>query len=426
MSATAPTAPRRTPGHSPFQAANLLFDRAAEKLGLDPAIRSLLKTPQREIGVRVAFERDDGSLATAAGYRVQHNDARGPFKGGIRYHPAVDLDEVRALAALMTWKTALADIPFGGAKGGVAIDPKPLSDGELERLTRAYTRAIAPLIGPKVDVPAPDVNTTPQIMGWLADEYGRLRGEWSPAVVTGKPLEAGGSLGRPEATGRGAALLACAQAKRQGIDLSGATAVVQGFGNAGAYTARFLSERGVRVLATGNSRASLLNERGLDVEALIAYHVRTGGLAGFPGAGAIAHGDVLAVECDILVPAALGDAIDETNVGRVRTRLVIEAANHPITPAADAELERRGVPVVPDILANAGGVTVSYFEWAQNLQQVPWTETHVNRELAAVLERAYEAVWRRAAEARVSLRTAAFMVAIERVAGATRARGGGV
>ncbi|MGH7724263.1 MAG: Glu/Leu/Phe/Val family dehydrogenase [Candidatus Eiseniibacteriota bacterium] len=423
MSTTAPTAPRRSTGHSPFQAANALFDRAAEKLDLDPAMRAMLRAPQREIGVRVSFERDDGVFETVAGYRVQHNDARGPFKGGIRYHPAVDLDEVRALAALMTWKTALADLPFGGAKGGIAIDPKPLSRGELEHLTRAYTRAIGPLIGPKVDVPAPDVNTTPQIMGWLADEFGRMCGEWSPAVVTGKPIEAGGSLGRTEATGRGAALLARAQAKRQGIEMRGATAVIQGFGNAGAYAARFLSEMGVRVLAAGNSRASLHNERGIDVEELIGHDARTGGLAGFGGAGPVGHADLLAIECDILVPAALGDAIDETNVGRLKTRLIVEAANHPITPAADAELERRGIPVIPDILANAGGVTVSYFEWVQNLQQQQWTEEHVNAALAAVLDRAYEAVSKRASEARVSLRTAAFMVAIERVAAAARARG---
>lgn len=417
------SAPAARAIRTPFDAANELFDRAAAHLKLGEAQARALKTPRRELSVRVAYRRDDGSLAVHAGYRVQHNDARGPFKGGIRCHPAVDLDEVRALAALMTWKTAVVDVPLGGAKGGVAVDPRGLSAGELERLTRSYTRAIAPLIGPHVDVPAPDVNTTPQIMGWFADEYARVSGAWTPAVVTGKPLEAGGSLGRIEATGRGAAFMTRELAGALGRPLAGTTAVVQGFGNAGSYAARFLAEMGVRILGTGNSRTSIVNEKGLDVAALVAHDARTGGLAGFPGAGAIPHDDLLALPCDWLVPAALGDAIHERNVGRVAARAVIEAANHPVTPEADLELERRGVYVVPDILANAGGVTVSHLEWAQNLQGTHWTEARVNQELEETMVRAWRTVWLRAKQAGVSLRTAAFLVAIERVARATAARG---
>lgn len=398
------------------------FQRAADRLGLDGEMRTLLTMPFRELRVEIPVRMDDGSLRVFVGYRVQHSGVRGPAKGGIRYHPTTDLNEVRALASAMTWKTSLVNIPFGGAKGGIAVDPATMSTGELQRLTRGYIRRIALFLGPFRDIPAPDMNTNAQVMTWIFDEYSAQHG-YTPACVTGKPVELGGSLGREAATGRGVFYLIEALTKDMGIPLAGARVAIQGFGNVGSYATRFLAEAGAKVVAVADVRGGVLNEQGLDVGALLDYSRAHRTIAGFPGAREISGDEVFAVDCDILVPAALQCVLTKNNAEKVRARIIAEGANLPTTPEADAILTRRGVTILPDILTNAGGVTVSYFEWAQNLQQIFWEEDHVNSEMHKILTRAYRQVAERAAADKITFREAAYTLAIDRVARAERLRG---
>lgn len=407
---------------TPFEAVNAQFDEAARRLELPEYLRVALKTPYREVAVEIPLVCDDGSIKTLHGYRVQHNQARGPMKGGLRYHPDLDLDDVRALASLMTWKTAVVDIPFGGAKGGISMDPRTLRPRQVEAVTRTFVGRIHRLIGPADDIPAPDVNTDAQIMGWIMDEYSKYGGH-SPAVVTGKPIELGGSIGRDSATGRGVASVTGWAARILGIRLAGATAAIQGFGNVGRWTALFLKEAGVRVIAVSDSRGGIFDPDGLDVDRLVAAVMSGHKVSEFEGAQRISNDELLTTEVDILIPAALGDVLTGHNAPRVRAKFVVEGANAPTTPEADAILHDRGITVVPDILANAGGVTVSYFEWAQNLQRFRWSGERVEQELEAVMTTACEAVNAAANEHSTTLRTAAYIVAIQRVAAATRLRG---
>jgi glutamate dehydrogenase (NAD(P)+) len=357
------------------------------------------------------------------GYRVQHNMARGPAKGGIRYHQGVTLDEVKALAMWMTWKCAIAGLPFGGAKGGIVVDPKQLSEGELERMTRRYATEISVIIGPEYDIPAPDVNTSPKIMAWIMDTISMEQGFSVPAVVTGKPLSVGGSQGRNAATGRGVMFVALEACARLGIDPKASTVAIQGFGNAGSIAARLMAAQGFTIVAVSDSSGAVHNAAGLDVDRLIAHKRSTGSVSGYPGATTITAGEVLEVPCVVLVPAALENQITGENAGRIQARLVLEAANGPITPDADSLLEQRGVTVVPDVLANAGGVTVSYFEWVQDLQSFFWDEDEINARLEKVMHRAFAEVWDTSKQHGVSLRTGAYFLAIERVAEATTDRG---
>jgi len=398
------------------------FDRAADLMGLDGETRELLQTPFREIQVKIPVRMDDGRVKVFVGYRVQHNNARGPMKGGIRYHPRVDLNEVRSLAALMTWKTAVVAIPFGGAKGGVACDPKILSPAELERLTRTFVSMLDPVIGPYQDIPAPDVNTNAQVMAWIMDEYSRRHG-YTPGVVTGKPVDLGGSKGREEATGRGCVFVLEEAAREYRLNLGTARVVVQGIGNVGSHAARFIGELGARVIAISDSGGGIHHPDGLPVEAVLAYKAEKGSLAGFPNSKAISNEDLLELDCDILIPSALGGVIHKFNADRIRAKVVAEAANSPTTTTAEAILEKKGIVVIPDILANAGGVTVSYFEWTQNLQQLAWEEEKVNRELKKIMIRSYQQVASVAREKKAALRVAAYSVAIDKVVRATRLRG---
>jgi glutamate dehydrogenase (NAD(P)+) len=407
---------------SPFEAVNFQFDRAAQQLDLPEYLQIALKTPYREVMVELPLRTTDGGVRTFHGYRVQHNNARGPLKGGLRYHPEVDLDEVRALASLMTWKTAVVDLPYGGAKGGIDCDPRELEAEGVERLTRTFIERIHNFIGPHEDIPAPDVNTDPQIMAWIVDEYSKFHG-FSPGVVTGKPLQLGGSAGRLSATGRGTAIIAQHAAPDLGLELDGATVAVQGFGNVGTWSAHFLRELGARVVSVRDGAGDALFGDGLDVDAARRAVEAEGSVTALQGAEPISNDELLALDVDILVPAALGSVIHGGNASDVRAGLIIEGANAPVTPAADALLFEQGVTVVPDILANAGGVTVSYFEWVQNLQQFRWNAERVDEELRQVLATAYGAVHQLAREYGVPLRQAAFMLAIRRVAEAMRMRG---
>ncbi len=408
---------------SVYENVNRLFDKAADKLGLDEEVRLLLKNPFREVKVEVPLKKDDGTLKVFIGYRVQHNGARGPQKGGMRFHPNVDLDEVRGLASLMTWKTALVDIPFGGAKGGVNCDPRELTPRELERLTRKFMSRISIVLGPYRDIPAPDVNTGPQVMAWMMDEYS-IRHGFTPAIVTGKPLALGGAPGREEATGFGVSIVTREACKDHGIHLEGASIAIQGFGNVGSHAARFLSRMGGRIIAVSDWRGGIHSSRELDIEKLVAFYRQSGTLEGFPGAEGVSNRDLLELPCDILIPAALESVITRTNASRVRARMVVEAANDPVSTIGDAVLsEDKGIPVVPDILANAGGVVGSYFEWAQNIQEMRWDADEFNRRLETFMTRAYRTVYELSREKKVSLRTAAFMIAIQRVVEAERLRG---
>lgn len=415
------TEPRPSEDMSAFERVNFQFDRAARRLDLSTHTQVALKTPYREIMVEIPMNYDD-VVCTYHGYRVQHNLARGPMKGGIRYHPHVDLDDVRALASLMTWKTAVVDIPYGGAKGGIDIDPQSLPQHRVERVTRTFVERIHKFIGPHQDIPAPDVNTNPQVMAWIVDEYSKFMG-YSPGVVTGKPLEVGGSAGRMSATGRGVAVTTRLAAADMGLELEGATVAIQGYGNVGSWSARFLAEMGAKVVAVSDVKGGIHVGDGLDIDELDRTAQAEGSVVAMDGAERISNDDLLALDVDVLVPAALGGVLNQDTAPDVKARLVIEGANEPTTPAADAILEERGVTVVPDILANAGGVTVSYFEWVQNLQQFQWDEERVDRELVRIMERAYGNVRQRATDEGVPLRLAAYMVAIERVAAAMRLRG---
>jgi glutamate dehydrogenase (NAD(P)+) len=407
---------------TPFEAVNFQFDRAASRLGLPGYLQVALKTPYREIMVEIPMRGRDDSFQIFHGYRVQHDNSRGPMKGGLRYHPTVDLDEVRALASLMTWKTAVADLPFGGAKGGVDCDPKQLSNGELERLTRSFVGRVHGFIGPHEDIPAPDVNTGAQVMAWILDEYAKFHG-FTPAVVTGKPVELGGSKGREAATGQGVALIAARAATDHGIDRRGASVAIQGFGNVGGWAAHFIAQRGARVVAVSDVQGGVYRADGLEIGDLRKRAAR-GEPVGVAGAGEpITNEELLALDVDLLIPAALGGVLHRENAGSVQARLIIEGANAPTTPEADRVLEERGIPIVPDILANTGGVTVSYFEWVQNLQQFRWPLKRVDMELARVLDAAYDSVQGLASAEGVPLRMAAYMLGIRRVAEATQLRG---
>jgi glutamate dehydrogenase (NAD(P)+) len=419
---TATLAPTRTIDN-PWTNAQRQFDEAAELIGLDPNLRAVMREAKRQVIVTFPVRMDDGSVRMFEGYRVQHNVTRGPAKGGIRFHPDVTLDEVKALAMWMTWKCAIAGLPFGGAKGGVVCDPKTLSMGELERITRRYATEISTLIGPESDIPAPDVNTTPKVMAWIMDTYSMERGYSVPAVVTGKPLSVGGSQGRNAATGRGvmfAALEACRKLDRDPRTL---TVAVQGFGNAGSIAARLMAEQGFTVCAVSDSTGAIYARDGLDVEGVIAHKQRTGSVVGFSGTREIAPMEVLEVPVDVLVPAALENQITAENAHRVHATLVFEAANGPITPDADLILNARGATVVPDVLANAGGVIVSYFEWVQDLQSFFWDEAQINSRLEKMMSAAFNEVWDTAQRLRVSLRSGAYAVALQRVAEATNDRG---
>ncbi len=413
----------QAPTHgSAFEAVNQHFDKAAEKLGLPEDMRKVLRRPYREMTVEMPVRMDNGKLEMFVGYRVHHNAARGPYKGGIRYHPQVDLDEVRALAALMTWKTALVDVPFGGAKGGVSCDPTHMSTNEKMRITRGFTSRISMMLGHMRDVPAPDMGTDAQTMAWLMDEFGKKNGH-TPACVTGKPIDLGGSLGRNEATGRGISFIADAASNALKTPLKGATVAIQGFGNVGSFAAHYMHGLGCKVIAVSDVTGGYFNQKGIDITQAIAHVQAHKDLSKFQGAEKISNDDLLALECDYLIPAALGGVIHETNAGRIRAKMIIEGANHPVTPEAEVVLHRAGVPIVPDILANAGGVAVSYFEWAQNIQQFRWDLDKVNDELKKLLSIAFDHVWKTSQKEKVPLRTAAFIVAVDRVARAAKLRG---
>jgi len=407
---------------SAHQAVNVYFEEAARLIDLEASMYSVLTTAYREIAVQVPVQLDDGDLLVVRGYRVQHNGARGPYKGGIRYHPTADLDEVRALASLMTWKTALVDVPFGGAKGGIEVDPTSLSDGEMQRMTRRFTMAISHVLGVYRDIPAPDVNTNAQVMAWMMDAYSSSHG-YSPASVTGKPLALGGAPGREAATGRGCVDVLSSWAARHGVELSNLRAAVQGFGNVGSWFAVEMVERGATVVAVSDLSGGIYRGEGIDVEAVRSHMAAGGRLVELPGVDVLTQAELLACPCDVLVPAALGPVLDDSNASTVQARVVLEAANYPTTPGADKILEDRGVEVIPDILANAGGVTGSYFEWVQNIQQFTWSEQRFNEELQQRMSAAFNATAAAAARLDTSLRKAAFTIGIQRVADAAKLRG---
>jgi glutamate dehydrogenase (NAD(P)+) len=399
------------------------FDHAADKLDLDDGMRRVLRVPQRELTVNFPVTMDDGSVRVFTGHRVQHNVSRGPGKGGIRYHKDVSLDEVRALSMWMTWKCACVNIPYGGAKGGVVVDPKQLSIREVEGLTRRFTTEISPLIGPERDIPAPDVNTNAQTMAWIMDTYSMHHGFTIPGVVTGKPIAVGGSLGRNEATARGAVFTLQQWAAAKNQPLHGARVAIQGYGNAGSIAATLLREQGATIVAVSDSSGGIHNANGLEPSKVGTWKQEHGTVVGFPGADEVSNQELLEVDCDILVPAALENQITRHNAPRIKARVVAEAANGPTTPEADAILYDRGVFLIPDILCNAGGVTVSYFEWVQDMQSFFWTEERINESLKEIMDRAFEAVYAMSERHEVDMRTAAYMVAVARVAEATMLRG---
>jgi glutamate dehydrogenase (NAD(P)+) len=406
------------------EATNHYVREAARIMDLGARVERLLLLPEAEHNVTVPIERDSGELAVFTGYRIQHNSARGPMKGGLRYHPTVDADDVRALASLMTWKTAVVNIPFGGAKGGIACDPRELSQGELERLTRKFVQRIGQEIGPQRDIPAPDVNTNAQVMAWIMDEYSKFHG-YAPAVVTGKPLELNGSEGREAATGRGVILVAERFLADSGRSIAGATVAIQGFGNVGSHAARVAHEWGAKVVALSDVSGVIACPDGLDVPALMPFARARRPLTEYEAEGISrpAPEVMVTMDVDVLIPAALGGVFTRENARDVRARLIVEAANAPTDPEADAIFAERDIPVIPDILANAGGVTVSYFEWAQNIQCFRWTEEEVNHRLEEIMTRSYETIRRAVQQRKLTWRTAAFVVALGRVARATVLRG---
>src|SRR5687768_13154575 len=410
--------------HSKFwQNAHFYFDRAYTTMKLDPVWRSFLSTPKRVLTVSCPVRMDDGAIQVFTGYRAQHNNARGPFKGGIRYDMHVNRDEVMALAMLQTWKNALVDLPYGGAKGGIVCDPKKLSIGEKERLTRRYTHEIMPIIGPVNDIPAPDAGTDAQVMAWFLDTYSMMVGYQALGVVTGKPVSIGGSVGREEATGRGVMNILRKFLATQNKQIAGTRVAIQGFGNVGYHTARLLHERGAIVVAISERASGVFDERGLDIDLAGAFYKEHGTLKDFGEADAISNEELLACECDVLIPAAMENTIDADIAPHVKARVVCEAANGPTTPAADEILRDNGVTVLPDILANAGGVTVSYFEWVQGLDNFFWDQKRVQDELQRIMEKSFDAVNAKADEADCDYRTAAYSIAISRVAEALRLKG---
>jgi len=407
----------------PLDMHNLQFDIAAERLAVESWIIEKIKYARREFSVRFPLRFDDDHTELLIGYRVQHNTLRGPAKGGIRYHPNVDLDEVRALAGWMTWKCAVVNIPYGGAKGGVTCDPSKMSQREIERMTRRYTWEISPIIGPDSDIPAPDVNTNPQVMAWIVDTYSVFKGYTCPSVVTGKPIEIGGSLGRLEATSRGCVYTLREAAKLLNIDLSRSTAVIQGYGNVGYHAAKLLEELGVKTLAVSSSKGGIYNKKGLDSAKVYEHRQKTGAVSDYPGADNITNAELLELPCDILVPSALEGQITRKNADKIKAKVIVEGANGPTSPFADDILYDKGIFVIPDILANAGGVTVSYFEWVQNIQKLFWKEDDVNKSLDEIMTRAFHEVYEIYKKEKVNMRTSAYMLAISRVAAAKRLRG---
>jgi len=408
---------------NPYEIAQRQFDNAAKHLDLKAGIKAKLRLPKRELSVNFPVKMDDGSIQMFTGHRVQHSLARGPAKGGIRYHPDVTLDEVRALAMWMTWKCAVVGIPYGGAKGGVICNPKVMSQRELERLTRRFTSEISLLIGPESDIPAPDVNTTPQTMAWIMDTYSMTTGYSVPAVVTGKPIEIGGSLGRREATGRGVMFTTRDALKHLGMPIEGARVAVQGFGNVGGIGAQLLQELGCTIIAASDSQGGIYNPKGLDAEDVMRHKAETRTVVGYPGTDKITNEELLELDCEVLVPAALENEITSENAARIKARVISEGANGPTTPEADAILFDKGAFVIPDILANAGGVTVSYFEWVQGLQSFFWTEDEVNNNLEKIMVKAFDDVLVISQQKKVDMRIAAYILAIDRVATATLLRG---
>lgn len=402
-----------------FDATTHYFNQAADHLDLTPNMRQLLLVPKREIQVQVAMELDNGNLVSYIGYRVQHDNSRGPMKGGLRFHPDVDLDEVRSLAALMTWKCAVVNIPYGGAKGGIAVDPHKLSRTELERLTRRFVDGVHDVIGPDVDIPAPDMGTNSEVMAWFMHQYAKYHG-FSPTSVTGKPVELYGSAGREEATGRGVGILTLKVLSRVGRKPQNTRVAIQGFGNVGSHTAAFLNQADCKVVAVSDLSGAYYNPEGLNISNVLKFaREHNHSLAGYPDAEPISNQELLSLNVDVLIPAAIGGVLTEKNAHEVKAPIIIEAANEPIRPEADRLFEERDIVVLPDILANAGGVTVSYFEWVQNRQLFQWPLSRVRQELDRVLNSAFEAVWETARSRNVSLRTATYLLGIERVGRAT-------
>ena len=409
---------------NPFEIAQKQIKSACDKLNADPAVYEILKNPMRVLEVSFPVKLDDGTVKTFVGYRSQHNNAVGPFKGGLRFHPNVTRDEVKALSTWMTFKCSVAGIPYGGGKGGMAIDPKDYSKAELERISKGFAKAISPIIGEKVDIPAPDVNTNGQIMSWMVDAYEEIEGKSAKGVFTGKPLEFGGSLARTEATGYGVNLAAKKALEKLNIDVKGATYAVQGFGNVGFYTAYYAHKDGAKIVAFSNVDVAIYNENGIDMEAVIKDFKENGCISENKGYGKdITNAELLELEVDVLTPCALENQITSENADRIKAKVVVEGANGPTTPEADEILFKKGILVVPDILANAGGVVVSYFEWVQNLQSYYWSFEEVQQKENALLSGAFEDVWALAAEYKVDLRNAAYMKSIERIAKAMKLRG---
>jgi glutamate dehydrogenase (NAD(P)+) len=399
------------------------FDQAVERLELPDDLRTVFWTPYREVTVQIPVKLSDGQVHVFSGYRIQHNGARGPYKGGVRFHPEVDIDEVRALASLMTWKTAVANIPFGGAKGGVNCPADELEQSEVQAITRSFLAKIEKLLGPTRDIPAPDVNTNAQVMAWMMDEYGKLHGH-TPAICTGKPISLGGSEGREQATGRGCVYMFREAAPEIGLAPGDATFAVQGYGNVGSWAARIMQDLGATMVGASDATGAIRNEKGIDAVALSRHIFEDGGkLTEFSGAELISPDDLLAIPCDVLIPAALGGMIHEGNADRIDCKMIVEGANSPTTPAADEILMEKGVHVIPDVMANAGGVIGSYFEWVQNLQHFQWGEREVNDKLGGIIRKAYRDVAGRAKKERISLRESAYLVGIERVVEAARTRG---
>ena len=412
------------PTLNPFEISQRQLDKSAEKLNLDPSVHALLREPMRTLEVHFPVKMDDGTTKMFTGFRVQYNDARGPTKGGLRFHPEETIDTVKALAAWMTWKCAVVDIPYGGSKGGVICNPKELSTEELERLSRGYIRAIGRFIGPEKDIPAPDVYTTPQIMAWMMDEYSKIVGYNAPGVLTGKPIPVGGSLGRGDATARGAVYTIIEAAKLIGLNLKGATVAVQGYGNAGYFAAKLMEElAGSKVVAVTDSRGGAYSVDGIDPEAAFQYKKETGSVSGFSGAKAITNAEILELDVDVLIPAAIENVITEKNAANIKATIIAEAANGPTTPEADDILHKNGKYLIPDFLCNAGGVTVSYFEWVQNIGGYYWTLEDVHARLQEKMIRAFHDVHEMAQKNNVDNRTAAYMVSVQRVAEVMRLRG---
>ncbi len=415
------------PGEGQAEMSNLdivrhYFDRAVDRLELPDDLRTVFWSPYREVTVQIPVKLSDGKIHTFSGYRIQHNGARGPYKGGIRFHPEVDVDEVRALASLMTWKTAVANVPFGGAKGGVNCPADQLERSEVQKIARSFMDKIEKVLGPTRDIPAPDVNTDAQVMAWMMDEYGKLHGH-TPGIVTGKPVSLEGSLGREQATGRGCVFMFREAAPQIGLAPGGTTFAVQGFGNVGSWAARIMQQLGSKMVGASDATGAITSEAGIDADDLAAHLAEGGKLTEFPGTEVISPDDLIALECDVLIPAALGGMIHEGNADRIKAKMIIEGANSPTTPAADEVLSGNGVYVIPDVMANAGGVVASYFEWVQNMQHMQWSEREVNDKLGGFMRKAYRDVSGRAKEERLQLRDAAYLVGIERVVEASRTRG---